>query len=74
MATRNKHSRLNVPCVVEFVRRFCAARLNSPDKSEFSLRHLANEIEDRFQIKAHKTTIYRFIGKLGLGFAWRKSK
>jgi transposase len=74
MATRNKHSKLNRLHVVEYIRRRAAARLMSANKRDISLQQLVNEIEDRFGIKAHKSTLQRFLKKLGLGFAWSTAR
>jgi transposase len=74
MRTRNKPSRLNRPGIIQLIRRFTVARLKATDKLAYSLQHLCNRIEARFQIKVHKSTLHRFLKELGLRFAWEKKK
>ncbi|MCO5397966.1 hypothetical protein [Ralstonia soli] len=74
MSTRNKHSKLDRPEVVAFLRRCTVARLSAADKGAYSLQNLANRIEEHFHIKANKSTIHRFLKVLGINFAWEKVK
>jgi transposase len=74
MRTRNKPSKLNRPEVIHLIRRFTVARLTKADERTYSLQKLADKIWARFQIKAHKSTVHRFIKELGLHFAWGKAK
>lgn len=74
MPTRNKHSKLDRPKIVAFLRRCAAARLRAADKRAYSLQNLAQKIEKRFHIKANKSTIHRFLKILGINFAWEKVK
>ncbi|NPT54835.1 hypothetical protein [Paraburkholderia elongata] len=74
MRTRNKHSRLNRAPIVDQIRRFTTARLKASDRRAYSLQKLADNIEARFQIKVHKSTVQRFLKTLGLHFAWEKAK
>ena len=74
MRTRNKPSKLNRPGIIHLIRRFAVARLKAADKREYSLRHLNDKIAASFQIKAHKSTLQRFLKELGLHFAWEKTK
>ncbi|CAB3800465.1 hypothetical protein LMG28614_05182 [Paraburkholderia ultramafica] len=74
MRTRNKPSKLNRAPIVDQIRRYTTARLQAVDKRAYSLQNLADKIEDRFQIKVHKSTVHRFLKVLGLHFAWEKAK
>lgn len=74
MSTRNKHSKLDRPEVVEFLRRCTVARLRAADKEAYSLQNLAHRIDERFHIKANKSTIHRFLKCLGINFAWETVK
>lgn len=74
MSTRNKHSKLDRPKVVAFLRRCAVARLRAADKGAYSLQNLVNRIDERFHIKANKSTLHRFLKALGINFAWEKVK
>jgi transposase len=72
--TRNKPSKLNHPGIIHLIRRFAVARLKAADKRAYSLQLLTDKIQARFQIKGHKSTLWRFLKTLGLDFAWKKTK
>jgi len=74
MRTRNKHSMLNRPEIVDLARRVATARLKTADKRAYTLQILADKIEARVGIKVHKSTVHRFLKTLGINFAWEKTK
>ncbi|CAJ0895832.1 hypothetical protein R77564_03930 [Ralstonia sp. LMG 32965] len=74
MSSRNKHSKLDRPEIVAFLRRCAVARLRAADKRVYSLHNLASRIQERFHIKANKSTIHRFLKCLGINFAWESVK
>ena len=74
MCTRNKSSKLNHPGIIHLIRRFAVARLKAADKRAYPLQLLTDKIQARFQIKIHKSTLWRFLKTLGLDFAWKKTK
>jgi hypothetical protein len=74
MFTRNKPSSLNRPCIVEYVRRRAATKLMSANPRDISLQTLTREVESRFCVRVHKSTLQRFLKKMGLHFAWSKTR
>jgi transposase len=73
MPTRIKHSKLDRPKIVTYLRRQAVARLKAVDKRPYSLQQLSKKIGERFGTKVHKSTIHRFLKDLGINFAWEKT-
>jgi hypothetical protein len=73
-SSRNKHSKLDHPEIVTFLRRCGTARLKATDKRHYSLQKVADRIAKRFRVRVHKSTVHRFLKDIGVNFAWGKTK
>ncbi|MFM0375769.1 winged helix-turn-helix domain-containing protein [Paraburkholderia strydomiana] len=74
MQARNKHSKLDRPDIVAFLRRCATSRLKGADVRRHSLQEVADGIAKRFGLKVHKSTVHRFLKRLGVNFAWGKAR
>jgi transposase len=64
-----RQSKLNTPEIVDFLRSFTIARLRSNHKHIFTLKLLGQELEYRFAVRVHKSTVSRFLKRLGLEYS-----
>lgn len=69
---RKRYSRLNQPAVVAWLRRCAMSRITGAGTRSYTLDFLVDELRTRFQIDVHRTTVYRFIQRIGLDFAWAR--
>ncbi|WP_028232800.1 hypothetical protein [Paraburkholderia mimosarum] len=71
---RKRYSRLNQPAVVAWLRRCAMSRITGAGTQSYTLDFLVEELRKRFLIDAHRTTVFRFLRRIGLDFAWARGK
>lgn len=71
---RPRHSRLDHPDIVAFLRRTAVSRLKTRNETSSSLQCIADKIDLQWGVRVHKSTLSRFLKRLGLSFAWRTDK
>ena len=69
---RKRYSRLNQPAIVAWLRRCAMSRITGAGRRSYTLDFLVEELHTRFGIDAHRTTVWRFVRRIGLDFAWAR--